>query len=462
MTPSRTEVTPDLLRRLHGAPAEIASALATAHEADVAEALSGVEPATAAELLSALPFEFAVRVLEHPELERRHEVFRHFTTDTGVAFIRAMAPDQQARLFRELPEADRTRFLEDLDAGTRATLALLLAYPPATAGSIMTTDYVSGSPTWTVGEALSHIAQVGRRKPVYAVYVLDPDDRRLVHVVSLRELVVTDRSARVMDIGEHRRLLKVTPMTDQEDAARLLSKYNLLAVPVVDEHGHLLGTITVDDVIDAVVKEQTEDLHKMGGLEALDEPYSQIAFGTMIRKRAGWLCALFLGEMLTATAMQHFEAELSHALVLGLFIPLIISSGGNSGSQATSLIIRALALREVRVADWWWVAARELPAGISLGAILGVIGILRITAWQSLGFYDYGPSWPLVALTVGAALVGVVTFGSLAGSMLPFILRRLGFDPASASAPFVATLVDVTGLIIYFGVALLILHGTLL
>ncbi len=460
--PSRTEVTPDLLRRLHGAPAEIAGALAAAHEADVAEALSGVEPATATELLSALPFEFAVRVLEHPELDRRHEVFRHFATDKGVAFIRAMAPDQQARLFRELPEADRTRFLEDLDSGTRATLALLLTYPPATAGSIMTTDYVSIPSTGTVGETLSHIAQVGRRKPVYAIYVLDPDDRHLVHVVSLRELVVADRAARVMEIGEHRRLLKVTPMADQEDVARLLSKYNLLAVPVVDEHGHLLGTITVDDVIDAVVKEQTEDLHKMGGLEALDEPYTQIGFATMIQKRAGWLCALFLGEMLTATAMQHFETELSQAIVLGLFIPLIISSGGNSGSQATSLIIRALALREVRVSDWWWVAARELPAGISLGSILGLIGMLRIAAWQAFGFYDYGPHWPLVALTVGAALVGVVAFGSLTGSMLPFILRRLGFDPASASAPFVATLVDVSGLVIYFGVAYLILRGTLL
>jgi magnesium transporter len=281
-------------------------------------------------------------------------------------------------------------------------------------------------------------------------------------VVSLRELVVTDRSARVMDIGEHRRLLKVTPMTDQEDVARLLSKYNLLAVPVVDEHGHLLGTITVDDVIDAVVREQTEDLHKLGGLEALDEPYTQIGFATMIKKRAGWLCALFLGEMLTATAMQHFETELSQAIVLGLFIPLIISSGGNSGSQATSLIIRALALREVKVSDWWWVAGRELPAGLSLGSILGLIGMLRIAAWQAFGFYDYGPHWPLVALTVGAALVGVVTFGSLTGSMLPFVLRRLGFDPASASAPFVATLVDVSGLVIYFGVAYVILQGTLL
>jgi magnesium transporter len=461
MTPSRTDMTQPS-PNLAGAPAELARALATAHEADVAEALSRVDPATAAEVLARFPFDFAVRVLEHPEFERRHDVFGHFATNKGVDFIRAMSADQQAHLFRELPQADRIRLLEELDAGTRATLALLLAYAPTTAGGIMTTDYVSIPPTWTVGETLSHIAQVGRRKPAYAIYVLDPNDHHLIHVVSLRELVVANPTTGIMDIGEQRGILKVTPTTDREEVARLLSKYNLLAVPVVDEHGHLLGTITVDDVIDAVVKEQTEDLHKLGGLEALDEPYTQIGFGTMIRKRAGWLCALFLGEMLTATAMQHFETELRHAIVLGLFIPLIISSGGNSGSQATSLIIRALALGEVRVADWWWVAARELPAGTALGSILGMIGILRIAVWQFLGLYDYGPHWPLVALTVGAALVGVVTFGSLTGSMLPFVLRRLGFDPASASAPFVATLVDVSGLVIYFGVAYLILRGTLL
>jgi magnesium transporter len=218
----------------------------------------------------------------------------------------------------------------------------------------------------------------------------------------------------------------------------------------------------VDDVIDAIVREQTEDVQKFGGMEALDEPYTEISFGRMIRKRAGWLCALFLGEMLTATAMGHFESEIARAVVLSLFIPLIISSGGNSGSQATSLIIRALALRELALRDWWRVALRELPSGLTLGVILGTIGIIRIVTWQQLGWYDYGAHWPLVAITVGAALVGVVTFGSLSGSMLPFLLKRLGFDPASASAPFVATLVDVTGLVIYFSVALLILRGSLL
>jgi len=261
---------------------------------------------------------------------------------------------------------------------------------------------------------------------------------------------------------QQRRPLTVTVGVDREDVARLISKYNLLSVPVVDEADHVIGIVTVDDVIDAIVREQTEDVQKFGGMEALDHPYLEIGFWAMIRKRAGWLTALFLGEMLTATAMGHFEAEIAKAVVLALFVPLIISSGGNSGSQATSLIIRALALRELTLADWWRIGLRELPSGLTLGAILGAVGVIRIVIWQQFGWYNYGTHWPLVAMTVGLALVGVVTFGSLAGSMLPFLLKRLGFDPASASAPFVATLVDVTGLVIYFSVAALILGGTLL
>jgi magnesium transporter len=244
--------------------------------------------------------------------------------------------------------------------------------------------------------------------------------------------------------------------------ARLISKYDLLAVPVVDGADHVIGIVTVDDVIDAMIAETTEDVQKLGGMEALDEPYNEISFARMIRKRAGWLSILLVGEMLTASVMQHFEGELEKAIVLTLFIPLIMSSGGNSGSQATSLLIRALALREIRLGDWWRVALREIPTGLTLGAILGAIGIVRVVVWQKLGLYDYGEHWPLIAATIGAALVGIVTFGSLTGSMLPFILKRLGFDPASASAPFVATLVDVTGLVIYFGVAATILGGTLL
>lgn len=284
----------------------------------------------------------------------------------------------------------------------------------------------------------------------------------LVKVIALWRLVISDPKAIVLDAARPYKPITATPLTDREEVARLLSRYDLLAVPVVAEDGHVLGIVTVDDVIDAIIAEGTEDVQKFGGLEALNEPYLQIGFPTMIRKRAGWLCALFLSEMLTASAMQYYQVELEKAIVLTLFIPLIMSSGGNSGSQATSLIIRALALREITLGDWWRIASRELPAGLTLGAILGVIGIVRIVLWQKVGLYDYGTYWPLVAMTVGLALTAIVTFGSMTGSMLPFVLKKMGFDPATASAPFVATLVDVTGLVIYFTVAYLILRGTLL
>jgi magnesium transporter len=297
---------------------------------------------------------------------------------------------------------------------------------------------------------------------VYAIYLLHPSDKTLQQVVSLRQLVIADRKATVLAIANNRTPITVTPETDREEVARLISRYDLLAVPVLGPDRHLLGIVTVDDVIDAIVAEGTEDAQKMGGMEALDGPYMQIGFIEMLRKRGGWLAALFLSEMLTATAMQHYQGELEKAVVLTLFIPLIMSSGGNSGAQATSLIIRALALGQVKLRDWWKVAVRELPTGLALGAFLGVIGIARIVLWQKFGLFNYGPHWFLVALTVGLALVGIVTFGSLAGSMLPFVLKRLGFDPASASAPFVATLVDVTGLVIYFSIAYAVLKGSLL
>ena len=327
----------------------------------------------------------------------------------------------------------------------------------------MTTAFVGVPATWTAEQIKKHISEVGRAKEtVYAIYVLNPRDERLETVISLREVMLASPGQTAADMAEGRRPVSVGPLVDREDVARLISKYNLLAIPVVDDSQHLLGIVTVDDVIDALTSEVTEDVQKFGGMEALDEPYMQMGLAAMVRKRAGWLCALFLGEMLTATAMGHFEAEISKAVVLALFIPLIISSGGNSGSQATSLIIRAMALREVTLRDWWRVARRELPSGLALGGILGVIGFARIMLWQYAGWYDYGSHHFQVAATVSTALVGVVLFGSLAGSMLPFVLRRIGFDPASASAPFVATLVDVTGLVIYFTVALVMLRGTLL
>ncbi len=453
---------PELLYLLSGDPAELAETLSAMRPADVAEALSRLHPDAAAQLIKALPFDLVVQVFDEPELEGRKEIFEKIDAASAAPLLEAMSADQQADLFRELSESERTRLAKPLDTPTRQSLALLLRYPPTVAGGIMTTEVVTVPEDWTVEQTLQHIVKVGGAKEtVYTVFVLDAT-QRMVHVVSLRQLMLADRAMRVTDVGPQREPLFVLPTTDREDVARMISKYNLLAIPVVDEGGHILGIVTVDDVIDAIVLEQTKDVQKLGGMEALDEPYMEITLGAMIKKRAGWLCALFLGEMLTATAMGHFEGEISKAVVLALFIPLIISSGGNSGSQATSLIIRAMALREVTLHDWWRVAARELPSGLVLGTILGVIGFIRIMLWQMLGWYDYGTHYKLVSLTVAIALIGVVTFGSLAGSMLPFILRRLKFDPASASAPFVATLVDVTGLIIYFSVAFVILRGTLL
>ena len=452
---------PELLYLLAGDPVEFAEVVAGMRSADVAEALRDLPPPAAARVIGALPFDLAVQVLDEPELEHRVAMVQAMDVRTAGPLVDAMSPDQRAELFRELPERERHRLLPALEPGTRHALEFLLKYPPETAGGIMTTEFLTVSPSSTAEDTLELIRRVGGGKEtVYVIYVVDAG--RLRHVVSLRQLVLSEQTCPVMEIGTQRKLLSVGPYTDREEVARLISKYDLLAIPVVDKDQRILGIVTVDDVIDALIAETTEDVQKFGGMEALDEPYMAMSIPRMLRKRAGWLAALFIGEMLTATAMGYFEAEIAHAVVLALFVPLIISSGGNSGSQATSLIIRAMALREVRLRDWWRVAIRELPSGLALGAFLGVIGAIRILLWEQFGWYDYGPHYLLVALTVSLALVGVVTFGSFAGSMLPFVLRRFGFDPASASAPFVATLVDVTGLVIYFTVALLILRGTLL
>jgi magnesium transporter len=445
--------------KIANAPGELAFERA----ADIIEAINARPPEAAAEIIQHLPFEKAIDVLDQPGLDNVCEIIAALPVERAIALLAAVAADRAADIFRELVEPLRTTLLNGLSQEVRTTIRELLAYPERSAGSIMTTEFVSVPSSWTIAEVLHHIRMVERtRETVYSIFVVDPVKKTLIQAVPLRRLISADPHASVMTAAPARRPVMISPEADRMEAARLISKYDLLAVAVVDGPGHILGIVTVDDVIDAIVQESTEDVQKFGGMQALDEPYLRISFLEMIKKRGGWLCALFLSEMLTASAMQTFQGELEKAIVLTLFIPLIMSSGGNSGSQATSLLIRALALHELRLRDWWRVALRELPTGLALGAILGVIGIVRITLWQKLGIFDYGEHWILVAITVATALVGIVTFGSLAGSMLPFILQRIGFDPASASAPFVATLVDVTGLVIYFGVAALILRGTLL
>ncbi|TMN18971.1 magnesium transporter [Pseudoxanthomonas sp. X-1] len=441
-------------------------ALRPLNTADVVERLNKLKPALADATFAGLSDERAINVLEAPELLRAPQLLQALPRPRRARVLEGMADDRAADVVQALELTDQAAVLADLAACAPASahaVQKLMRYRPRTAGALMTTEYVGVPADWTVAQTLDHVREVERkRETVYAIYVLAPGSDVLQQVVTLRRLITGAPADNILTVAQVNPPVTVSPLTDQQEVARLIRRHDLLSLAVVDEQRRMLGIVTVDDIIDTMMEESTEDAHKFGGMEALDAPYMQIGFWRMIRKRAGWLCALFLGEMLTASAMQHFEGELDKALVLTLFIPLIMSSGGNSGSQATSLLIRALALGELRLRDWWKVAVRELPTGMLLGAILGVIAIVRVVAWQKLGIYDYGPHWPLVALTVGAALVGIVTFGSLAGSMLPFVLQRLRFDPASASAPFVATLVDVTGLVIYFSIALLILRGTLL
>jgi magnesium transporter len=443
-------------------PAFLAASMIEERAADIVEALNDVPPELAVAVLLHLPPDRAIEVLDQPGLEREPELITLMPRTVAAKLLAGVSADRLADIFRQVKEPHCSELLDLLDPDTRVNIRRLLEYPKHTAGSIMTTEFASVPSTYTVGQTLDYIRHVeSSRETVYAIYVLDPLSKKLVKTITLRRLITGDPEAPVLSVARPGRLITATPLMDREDVARLISKYDLLAVPVVD-HGRVIGIVTVDDVIDAIVQESTEDVQKFGGMAAINEPYMEVGFWQMMKKRGGWLCALFLSEMLTASAMQGYEGELEKAIVLTLFIPLIMSSGGNSGSQATSLLIRALALRQLEIKDWWRVALREIPSGLALGAMLGLVGIVRIALWQYLGFYDYGEHWMLIALTVGATLVGIVMFGSLTGSMLPFALQRIGFDPASASAPFVATLVDVTGLVIYFTVASLILRGTLL
>jgi len=375
-------------------------------------------------------------------------------------FVRLLAPDDAADFIQASPRNEREDLMNLMDDTTRKDVRALLDYRADVAGGLMNPRFARLRPEETIDEALTYLRQqLSHVETIYYAYVLG-EDQRLLGVVSLKDLVRADQSKKVADVMATK-LFKVTDVADQKQIAHLLSLHGIEAIPVVDAQDHMKGIVTSHDVIDILRDLDTKDIQKVGGMEALDGPYLDTGFLAMLRKRGGWLVILFLGEMLTATAMSHYERQIEEAVVLALFIPLLISSGGNSGSQATTLIIRALALGELRLRDWWRVIRRELAAGIALGLLLGAIGFLRIVIWQSVSPI-YGQYYLLVALTIFLSLLGVVAFGTLAGSMLPFILRLCRLDPASASAPFVATLVDVTGIIIYFSVAKVVLSGTLL
>lgn len=456
-------IAPDIVQLLKVSPADVAAETAEMHPADLADIVELLPRKRISALLAVLPGERASAVLEYINEELRAELLEEITTAQAATLVAQMAPDDRADVLEEIDEERADEILEAIPADTRRETEALLAYEPDTVGGLMTTQIVSVFADEPVEGAVAQvraIARSGRREAMNIIYVVDAA-RTLVGVMSLRELLGAPEGARIADVARTE-FLSVPPNADRTEAGRLISEYDLVALPVVSEQGTLLGMVTVDDVIDAIQEESTESVQRFGGVEALDMAYSQTTIAEMVRKRVTWLSVLFIGGTFTTVAMSRFEDELQQAVVLTFFLPLIIASGGNSGSQATSLIIRALALGDIKPSDWWRVVLRELPTALSLGALLGTIGVMRVMLWQWFGWAEYGEHYQALAWTVGLSLIGVVTIGSMVGATLPFVLRKLGFDPATASAPFVATLVDVTGIVIYFSVALAILGGTIL
>ncbi|MDA1081146.1 MAG: magnesium transporter [Gemmatimonadetes bacterium] len=464
---------PDILDLLESEPGTVAAETEDLHPADLADVVEVLPRSQIPVFLSAIPAQRAAAVLEYLEEDLRTDVLEHMSAEQAAALVAAMTPDDRADTLEDIEESHAENIVEALPAETRRNTEQLLLYPPESAGGLMTTELVSVPASYTVEETLRRVREIargGRREAMNVVYTIDANGC-LAGVLSLRELLAAPEGARMADVAWSE-VRKVAVTADREEVAELISEYDLVAIPVVDEKHRVLGVVTFDDVIDVIEEEQTEDVQKLGGMDALDQPYMQMGIGALIKKRAPWLAVLIVLQMFTTSALQRFDSALTALPILVLFIPLVMSGGGNSGSQATSLITRAMALKEVELSDWWRVAMRELPTGLVLGVILGAIAALRIVlgqwgfdqGWVLFGEplgYDYSDDglapWGLVATNVFVSLAAIVTFGSMAGSMLPFVLRRLGFDPASASAPFVATLVDVMGIIIYFSVAIVIL-----
>jgi len=443
-------IAPDILASLEESPQDIAFDTEEMHPADLANVAEALPLDKIAEFLRVLPQARAAEVLEYLDEELRAHVLEAMTSEQAAQLVGAMTPDERADVLEELEEETADEILSDMPTAARQETERLLQFEPDTAGGLMTTQFVAVAADLTIIEALARVrvaARSGQREAMHAIYVTD-EDGVLLGVMSLRELVGAPDDAKVADVMTSE-VVRLTTDAMRGEVTTLTSEYDLVAVPVVDGFGKLVGVITVDDVIDALVEEQTDDVQRLGAVQPLEEPYFSAGFWSVARKRVGWLVFLFVGEMFTGTAMRHYEDTLAAALSLTLFIPLIISSGGNSGSQSATLITRALAVGDVEISDFLRVLRRELGQGVALGLPLGAIGFVRALMW--------GSSTP-VAIVVASALVAVVLVGTVVGAVLPLLFRRLGFDPAVASSPFVASLVDVTGLVIYFSIARSVLH----
>ncbi len=407
-----------------------------------------------------LPKDLAADVFEYFDLDIQLELIRLLGKDDVAAILNEMADDDRTALFEEVPPNVVKQMLTYLSPEQRKISQQLLGYPENSIGRLMTPDYIAANQNWTVQETLNYIRTYGKNSETLNVVYIVNEKGILIDDLTIRDFLLSPLDVKVKDLMNFNFVaLKVND--DQETAVEVFKKYDRIALPVTDSSGVLVGIITVDDVLDIAEEEATEDIHKFAAVEALEEPYPDITFWNMVKKRAGWLSILFVGELFTASAMGFFEHEIGKAIVLALFVPLIISSGGNSGSQAATLIIRAISLNEISLKNWFSIFKREILTGLTLGTILALLGFTRIFIWE-IASNIYGEHWLLIGLTVSISIIGVVTWGTLMGSMLPLIIKKIGFDPAVSSAPFVATLVDVTGLIIYFTTALLILRGTLL
>lgn len=407
-----------------------------------------------------LPEKVATSTFEWFPLNIQREIINSLPSEIAASLLNSLSPDDRVAFLEDLPGPVVNQLLKLLSNEDRAQTLKLLGYPEHSVGRLMTPDYIAIKMEWTVAQVLEYIRKYGRDSETVSIVYLVDDDGHLIDDIKIREFLFAAPDKLVSELADHK-FISLYVKDDEETAVNVFRKNNRVALPVTDDKGILLGIVTIDDVLNLAKQEDMEDMQKIGGVQALDEPYLKTPFFILMRKRAGWLVVLFLGEMLTATAMGYFQDEIAKAVVLALFLPLIMSSGGNSGSQAATLIICAMALGEVRLKDWWRIMRREICAGLFLGGVLGTIAFLRISLWSSISTI-YGEHWLLIAVTIFFSLIGVVLWGTLTGSMLPILLKRLGADPAVSSTPFIATFIDVTGIVIYFCIALFVLQGTLL
>ncbi|MBC7556304.1 MAG: magnesium transporter [Chryseobacterium sp.] len=429
--------------------------------ADIAENLSAMHADERLLAFLKVPKEYKADVFSHLDPDFQEETIRSIASHEVSDILNEMSPDDRTQLFEDFPDELIKSSINLLNPQERRVALKLLGYDSNSIARLMTPYYIQIRKEWTVKRCFQQIKRVGERvETMNFLYVVD-EKNVLIDDITIGTLLLAEEDQLISELTDNE-FVAINTTTTKEDAVPYFEKYDRSALPIVTDAGVLVGIVTIDDILDQIESQNTEDIQKFGGLEALDLPYTQTSWIEMIKKRGTWLIILFVSEMLTASAMGYFEHEIQKAVVLALFVPLIISSGGNSGSQAATLIIRAMALQEITLKDWWYVMKKEIISGIFLGALLGIIGFLRIMTWQKTGFYNYGEHWVAIGLSVSVSLIMVVLWGTISGSMIPFVLKKFKLDPATSSAPFVATLVDVTGLIIYFSIAGLFLSGKLL